>query len=83
MKNSTAKYKNPDYKKGTYYLRKTVTHEMRIYAATMKMEMSDLFQMAVQQFMEKHPPKQIALSVLFLEPFSQSAFSQNVSYPQP
>lgn len=54
-KNSLAKYKNPDYEKGTYYLPKKVTHQMRIYAATRKLEMSDLVATAVKEYIINHP----------------------------
>ena len=52
-----AKSKDPDYEKGTYYLRKELTHEMRIYAATTKIEMSELVEFAVRQHLKKHPLK--------------------------
>lgn len=55
VEHSLAKYKNPDYEKGTYYLQKTVTHEMRIYAATRKLEMSELVGKAVREYMKNHP----------------------------
>ena len=54
-KNSLAKYKDPDYEKGTYYLKKKTTHKMRIYAATRKLEMSELVEKAVREYMVNNP----------------------------
>ena len=53
-KGSIAKSKNPDFEKGTYYLPKTITHSMRIYAATEQIEMSDLVSLAVAEYIENH-----------------------------
>lgn len=53
-KRSTAKYKNPSFEKGTCYLPKTMTHKIRIYATTTKIEISHLVKMTAQEFMEKH-----------------------------
>ena len=52
-----AKSKDPDYEKGTYYLPKDLTHEMRIYAASRKLQMSDLAEAAIRQYLKKHPLK--------------------------
>ena len=51
-KSSTAKSRNPDFEKGTYYLPKTTTHKMRIHAATEQIEMSDLVNRAVLKYLE-------------------------------
>ena len=48
-----AKYKNPDYEKGTYYLPKELTHQMRIYAVTHKLQISDLVEKAVTQYLKE------------------------------
>lgn len=52
---SIAKYKNPDYEKGTYYLPKELTHQMRIYGATQRLEMSELVEYAVREYIENQP----------------------------
>lgn len=50
-----AKSKHPDYEKGTYYLPKTTTHKMRVHAVTEQIEMSDLVNIAVKEYLENHP----------------------------
>lgn len=50
-----AKSKDPTYEKATFYLEKDLTHEMRIYAATKKVEMSDIVSVAVTQYLKRHP----------------------------
>lgn len=54
-KDSIAKSKNPDFEKGTYYLPKTITHKMRVYAATEQIEMSDLVSLAIAEYIDNHP----------------------------
>lgn len=49
-----AKSKHPDFEKGTYYLPKSTTHKMRVHAVTKQMEMSDLVDLAVKQYLENH-----------------------------
>ena len=51
-KSSVAKSKSPDFEKGTYYLPKTTTHKMRIHAATDQIEMSDLVNNAVLEYLK-------------------------------
>lgn len=53
-RSNLAKSKNPDFEKGTYYLPKTTTHKMRIYAATEQVEMSDLVDLAVNEYLNSH-----------------------------
>lgn len=50
-----AKSKHPDYEKGTYYLPKTTTHRMRVHAVNKQIELSDLVDIAVRQYLENHP----------------------------
>ena len=50
---SVAKSKNPDFEKGTYYLPKSLTHQMRIHAATHQVEMSNLVAEAVAEYIER------------------------------
>lgn len=47
------KSKSPDYEKGTYYLPKELTHQMRIYAVSNRMQMSDLVADAVSQYLKE------------------------------
>ena len=51
-KSNVAKSKNPDFEKGTYYLPKTTTHQMRIHSATEQMEMSELVNNAVLEYLK-------------------------------
>ncbi len=50
-----AKSKRPDYEKGTYYLPKTTTHKMRVHAVNKQIEMSDLVDIAIKQYLKNHP----------------------------
>ena len=50
-----AKSRDPRYEKGTYYILKEITHAMRIYAASNKMQMSELVAKAVKSYMERYP----------------------------
>lgn len=51
---SLVKSKSPDYEKGTYYLPKDLTYQMRVYAAGHRMQMSDLVAFAVSEYLESH-----------------------------
>ena len=51
---SIVKSKSEDYEKGTYYLPKELTHEMRIYAVSNRIQMSDLVALAVAEYLENN-----------------------------